>query len=268
MAALANKSKALIAALMLSTGWHAGAAEQAQLDPQAVYQTSQAAIGTTPGDYILRDRTGKPVRLSSYRGKPLLVSFVYTGCFQVCPSDTVLISKAVNATQDLLGTEAFHTVTIGFNAPFDSPEAMASFSRQLGVTARNWEFLSPDLKTVAPLTRDFGFSYLATPKGFDHITQLSVLDRSGRIYRQLYGDSLNAQAIVAALRDIDHGVVPVPSGWSGVLVRVRLLCTVYDGGTGTYRANYGVIVGLLVGASILGSVAWMLVSEWRRQRKV
>jgi len=42
---------------------------------------------------------------------------------------------------------------------------------------------------------------------------------------------------------------------------------VYDSDTGTYRADYSLIVGLLVGATILGSVAWLLVSEWRRQRR-
>lgn len=243
------------------------ATADAELDPQAAYNVSQAVIGTSPADYVLRDRSGKDVRLSSYRGKPLLVSFIYTGCFQTCPTDTLLISKAVAATQDLLGSDVMHTVSIGFNVPFDSPETMAAFSQQRGITARNWEFLSPDMKSVAALTRDFGFSHIATPKGFDHVTQLTVVDRDGRIYRQLYGDSLNAQAIIAVLRDMDNGVVPVPDGWSGVMTRIKLLCTVYDSDSGTYRADYSLIVGLLVGATILGSVAWLLVSEWRRQRR-
>ncbi len=267
MATLAAKTKCIACALLAALGFHAKAVANEGLDPQATYNTSQAVVGTSPADYVLRDRSGKEVRLSSYRGKPLLVSFIYTGCFQICPSDTLLVSKAVNATHDLLGNGAFETVSIGFNMPFDSPEAMAAFSQQRGITSRNWEFLSPDIKTVAALTRDFGFSYIATPKGFDHVTQLTVLDRNGRIFRQLYGDNLNAQAIIAALRDIDDGVVPVPAGWSGVLARVRLLCTIYDRDSGTYRADYSLIVGLLVGASILGSVIYFLVSEWRRQRR-
>lgn len=253
----------LLAGLFLQ----AGAAEQSQLDPQEAYRISQAVVGTAPGDYTLRDREGRPVRLSSYRGKPLLVSFIYTGCFQVCPSDTALIARAVDATQDLLGHGTFRVASIGFNVPFDSPQAMAAFARERGITARNWEFLSPDMRTIGPLARDFGFSYLPTPKGFDHLTQLTVVDRDGRIFRQLYGDGLNAQAIVSTLRDMDNGVVPVPSGWSGVVARVRLLCTVYDSNTGSYRTNYAVVIGLLAGASILGSVAWLLFSEWRSQRK-
>ena len=37
---------------------------------------SQAAIGTIPSDYTFLDRQERPVRLASYRGKPLLVSFI------------------------------------------------------------------------------------------------------------------------------------------------------------------------------------------------
>ena len=265
MATIGKTAQWFAGILLLSLGMHAAA--EAELDPQAAYQVSQAVIGTSPADYVLRDRSGKDVRLSSYRDKPLLVSFIYTGCFQTCPTDTLLISKAVGATQDLLGGDVMRTVTIGFNVPFDSPETMAAFSQQRGITARNWEFLTPDMKTVAALTRDFGFTQIATPKGFDHVTQLTVVDREGRIYRQLYGDSLNAQAIVAVLRDMENGVVPVPAGWSGVMTRIKLLCTVYDSDSGVYRADYSLIVGMLVGATILGSVLWLLFSEWRSQRR-
>lgn len=253
-------------ALSLFAAGVACAAPPEMIDPQAAYSTSQAVIGKPIGNYLLRDRAGNSVRLSDYRGKPLLVSFIYTGCFQSCPSDTLLIAKAVNATQGLLGVDAFRTVSIGFNLPFDSPEAMAAFSRQRGISARNWEFLSPETSTVSSLTRDFGFTFLATPKGFDHITQLSVVDPDGRVYRQLYSDNINAQSLVSALRDLNDGSPAVPAGWAGLVTRIRLLCTVYDRDTGGYRANYSLIVSILVGLSILGSVAYTLIREWRRQR--
>lgn len=253
--------------LLLFGAGAARAAPENRLDPQAVYNASQAVIGRPIGNYVLRDRTGNSVRLSDYLGKPLLVSFVYTGCFQVCPTDTVLIAKAVSATQDLLGMDAFRTVSIGFNVPFDSPEAMASFARQQGISARNWEFLSPETSTVSSLTRDFGFTFLATPKGFDHVTQLTVIDREGRVYRQLYNENINAQSLVSVLRDLNNGALAVPSGWSGFVTRIRLLCTVYDRDTGNYRADYSLIVGFLVGLSILGTVAFMFIREWRAQRR-
>ena len=73
------------------------------LDQTTALRDSQAAVGRSIGDYTLQDREGRPVRLSSYRGKPLLVSFIYTGCFQVCPATTQALQKVVSVAQNALG---------------------------------------------------------------------------------------------------------------------------------------------------------------------
>ena len=46
------------------------------------------------------------------------------------------------------------------------------------------------MATVGPLARDFGFVYEATPAGFDHVLQVSLVDAQGRIVRQVYGESI------------------------------------------------------------------------------
>ena len=77
------------------------------LDQKAAYAASQAVLGRTIGDHTLLDREGKPVRLSSFRGKPLLVSFIYTGCFQVCPATTRSLDETVCALQGRFGDNQF-----------------------------------------------------------------------------------------------------------------------------------------------------------------
>ena len=69
-----------------------------------------------------------------------------------------------------------HIVSIGFNQPFDSPEALKAFSTQHGIHLPNWEFLSPAPAIVDELTQNFGFSYVATTAGFDHLNQISFVD--------------------------------------------------------------------------------------------
>ena len=136
------------------------------LDERKALAFSQSVIGKPIGDYMLVDRDGQPVRLSRYRGKPLLVSFIYTGCFQICPTTTKFLAKAVAAAAtDALGEGSFNVVSIGFNLPFDTPSAMRTFAKQQGVTAKNWEFLSPDPATLEALTQDFGFLYYAHAQG-------------------------------------------------------------------------------------------------------
>jgi protein SCO1/2 len=241
------------------------AAEPLTLDD--ALRTSQAAIGRPIGDYALTAADGRRVRLSDFRGRPLLVNFVYTGCTQVCPTTTKFLARAVREAQAVLGADAFSTVTIGFNPPADSPQAMRAFARQYDLDLPRWQFLSPDLADVAPLTRDLGFSYAATTGGFDHLTQVTIVAADGRVFRQVYGESFELPMLIAPLKELVTGApAPAPT-LSALLERVRVLCTVYDPLSGRYRLNYGLFIEIFAGLSILGSVAWYLTSEWRRQRR-
>lgn len=240
---------------------------ESPLDLQAALRASQSVIGKRVGEYSLRDREGNTVKLSDYRGKPLLVSFVYTGCFQVCPTTIKFLSGAVKRAQDGLGHDKFNVVTIGFNLPFDSPAAMKQFAKQQGVALPNWEFLTPEAGTVESLTRDFGFSFVATPGGFDHLTQVTIVDAGGIVYRQVYGESFELPVLVAPLKDLLTDTRSPAPDLAAMLERVRLLCTVYDPASGKYRLNYAVVIELLVGASIVVAVIAFFAGEWWRKRR-
>jgi len=237
-------------------------------DPTAALRASQAVVGQTLPDYTLLDRAGRPVRLSSYRGKPLLVSFIYTGCFQICPVTTRALLLSVKAAQDGLGSDHFNVVSIGFNQPADSPQALKSFAAQNGINYANWEFLSPHASIVASLARDFGFSYAATPAGFDHILQVSVVDAQGRIYRQIYGENFSGDMLGEPLKQlISDAPMPNKVSLSAILERVRILCTTYDPVTGEYRVNNGLALEVAGGLTFLIAIAWFFLLEWRAQRK-
>jgi protein SCO1/2 len=236
-------------------------------DEKLALRESQAAIGRGIGDYALRDTEGRTVRLAALRGKPLVVNFVYTGCFQVCPASTQFLARAVAEAERTLGKGAFRVATIGFNLPFDSPGAMGDFRRKHAVVSPDWLFLSPDAQTLPRLVADFGFRYESTAAGFDHLLQASIVDASGRIYRQVYGDSFEVPLFVGPLLELAQGK-PVPQGnVQAFLEQVRLLCTVYDPVAGRYRLNTVIVAELLVGASIVLGVLAFLVVEWRRRRR-
>jgi protein SCO1 len=239
-----------------------------KLNEAAALRAAQATIGRPLPDLVLLDRQGRPVKLSDYRGKPLLVSFIYTGCFQVCPTQTRALLQAVQGLERMLGESQFNIVSIGFNQPFDSPEALRSFARQHLIEHRNWEFLSPSREAVAPLTNTFGFSYVATPAGFDHVLGVTVVDAAGRIHAQVFGDRLRADQLGEPLRQLLLGTPPAAtSTLAAVVERVRILCTVYDPETGEYRYDWKLIFELIGGALFFFSVAIYLFLEWREQRR-
>ena len=246
----------------------AAAAPAPGLDQKAAIAASQAALGRTIGDHTLLDREGRPVRLSSYRGKPLLVSFIYTGCFQVCPATTRSLDETVRALQGRFGDNQFNVISIGFNQPADSPQALKAFAAQHRINRPNWDFLSPPMPVVEQLTREFGFRYEATPAGFDHVLQVSLVDAQGRIVRQVYGDKVPADALGEPMKDLLVGVPLSPSTPLADLIdQVRLLCTVYDPETGTYRVDYALALEAAGGLTFIIALALYMLNEWRQRRR-
>jgi protein SCO1/2 len=238
------------------------------LDPREALKTSQAAVGKPIGDYTLVDASGRPARLAEYRGKPLIVSFIYTGCTQVCPTTTKFLDRAIDEAQRALGKDAFRAITVGFNLPFDTPVAMREFQKRQGIDRSNWEFLAADAPTIEGLARDTGFVWSPTASGFDHLTQATIIDGRGRVFQQVYGESFELPMLVGPLKELVTGSPALVQDLAGILERVRILCTVYDPRAGKYRLNYGLIIEILVGLSVLGGTVFYLGNEWRRQRGV
>ena len=235
-------------------------------DGNLALKESQAVIGRQVANYKFLDSKGNEVRLAELRGKPLVVNFIYTGCSQVCPATTQFLATAVKEAERTLGPGTFRVATIGFNLPFDDPTSMRAFARKFGIASPNWLFLTPDASALDALTKDLGFRYEPTAAGFDHLLQVSILDRDGRVYRQVYGESFEGPLFVGPLLQLVKDAPVEQASLEGAWEKLKLLCTVYDPAAGRYRLNYVVLIELLVGASIMlggiGFVAW----EWRRRR--
>jgi protein SCO1/2 len=257
----------MAAAALLLAPTFSGAQEVQALDGAEALRASQAALGRTVGDYELLDRAGRPVRLASFRGRPLLVSFIYTGCFQVCPANTRALDEAVADLQARFGVGRFSVASIGFNQPADSPPALKDFAVRQGISRPDWDFLSAPARVVQPLTRDFGFLYAPTPAGFDHVLQVTLLDAQGRIVRQVYGDRAPVEALGDSLQSLLAGQALAPQGAVAELVeRIRILCTVYDPETGTYRVDYSLAWEIAGGLTFVLSVLLYMLNEWRVRR--
>jgi len=65
------------------------------------------------------------------------------------------------------------------------------------------------------------------------------------------------------------GAPPPPEpALSALFERVRILCTVYDPVSGRYRIDYGLLIEVLAGLSVIGAVLFYLAAEWRRNRRL
>jgi protein SCO1 len=82
----------------------------------------------------LRNYLGRPVTLGEYRGRAVLVTFLYANCPDVCP----LIASNLGSALNLLGPRAAEAQVIAISADprGDTPAAVARFVREHRLAGR------------------------------------------------------------------------------------------------------------------------------------
>jgi len=99
--------------------------------------TSGAFLGATrppsipPADFRLRDENGRPVTLAAMRGKPIVVTFLYTTCEDTCP----LTVDQIRLALDEVGHDV-PVVAVSVDPRNDTARAAKRFSLQRQMTGR------------------------------------------------------------------------------------------------------------------------------------
>lgn len=244
----------------------APAVAQQAYDRDSALAISQGVVGEAIGSYTFRDIDGQAFRLDDLKGRPLVVSLIYTSCHHVCPLITASVERNTDIAQEALGADAFSVVSIGFDWQVDTPDRMRMYASAKGIDIPGWHFLSGDEASVNAISKDLGFQFYASAKGFDHLSQTTVIDAEGRVYRQIYGQDFDAQAFVEPLKELVFNT-PREAGfidhWVGTF---KLFCTVFDPNTGRYEFDYSIFMTLFVGILCLGALLLFIIYEWRRAR--
>jgi protein SCO1/2 len=137
---LLSAGLALIAALLLGglAGCGGGGDATAHSEQGAVDESSYSGGEATPPkaapELKLKNSLGEPVDLGEYRGKAVLVTFIYTHCPDVCP----LIVSHLKTAQAELGAKAkdLRIVAVSTDPQGDSPRTVARFLAEHGMTGQ------------------------------------------------------------------------------------------------------------------------------------
>lgn len=256
------------AVLALLVALPGAASGRPQLDAEIAFQSSQAAIGGATGDHVLMNHQGRPLALADLRGRPLIVSLVFTSCATVCPITTDHLRDQILAARRSLGVGSFAVLTFGFDASGDRPSRLAAFAgthQLLGI--KDWHVASADDTTTAAFLQELGFSFRTAARGFDHVTQTSILDAQGRVYRQVYGEAFPLPMLVEPLKELIFGTQTRSVALTDLWDRISFLCTVYNPVTGAYRFDYGIFFGIFFGALSLVVTGLVILQLWRERRR-
>lgn len=144
----------------------------------------------------LRDSLGQPVNIDQYRGKAVLVTFIYDHCPDICP---LMVGNLHNAQAEL-GPEAakVQIIAVSVDPRGDTPQSVAAFLRAHRMTGR-MQYLIGSRGQLEKVWRDWSILSKATPtKGDPDVVEHSALvygiSASGRI-TTLYQHDFTPQQI-------------------------------------------------------------------------
>ena len=241
---------------------HAPASDNYDKDKALTF--SQAAINRKIGSFNFLNTDKQTVDITQYRGKPLIVSLIYTSCHHICPTLTNNLAEVVKVAREALGDDSFSVISIGFDTAVDSPERMRLYAKERNLDIPNWDFLSTDENTIKAFADEVGFIFFESSKGFDHLSQVTLLDGEGVVYRQIYGVKYEPPMLVEPLKELVFGKHTEATMVEGWINNVRLFCTIYDPLSGRYEFDYSIFIGIFMGIFILGAIATFIIREWRQ----
>jgi protein SCO1/2 len=126
-----------------------------------------------PQDFRLRDQDGQTVSLHDFRGRVVVLTFMYTTCRDTCP----LTATQIRGALDDLGHDV-PALAVSVDPADDTPERARQFLFKRGLAGDRMRFLLGTRAQLAPIWKAYGIR--PQGKAFDHSAYVLLIDRHGR----------------------------------------------------------------------------------------
>jgi protein SCO1/2 len=158
-------------------------------------------------DVRLTNQDGKTIRLSRFRGKAVLITFIYTRC--PFPTFCPLVSSKFAAIHKALSKapaeyQATHLLSISLDPAYDTPPIMRTYG--LNYLANDpkgfehWDFVSTTPDDLNAVATAFGLEYFPQANLVPHSMNTILLATDGTVSRYWPGTDWNTSEVISALR--------------------------------------------------------------------
>jgi protein SCO1 len=177
-------------------------------DPSSTTGINEAKEGDEIPDYQLQNQDGKAIRLHSYRGKALLLTFIYTRC--PLPEYCTLMSNNFAKIDHELekNPDAYqktHLLSISIDPEYDSPKVLRSYGaahteRYQDETFAHWEFATGTKDQIKGVAQFFGLRYFADNDQIVHGLRTVIVKPDGKIAKVYRGNDWKPEEVMAELQ--------------------------------------------------------------------
>lgn len=156
----------------------------------------QAKEGDEVPNYTLRNQDDREIRIHNYRGRALLLTFIFTRCPRpdfctLMSNNFAQIDRALGADRELY--EKTHLLSISIDPAYDTPQVLRSYGaahteRYQKETFAHWEFAAAKSDETRKMAEFFGLRYYPQNDEIIHGLRTVIVSPDGKIAK-VYTDN-------------------------------------------------------------------------------
>lgn len=163
-------------------------------------------------DFTLINQNGDKIHLAQFRGRPLLLTFIYTHC----PFPDYCLRMSNNfgkvLTQLQLNPKAFdqaQLLSISIDPENDTPAVLRAYGERyvgrVDPTFQHWQFASGSPEQVKKAADFFGLSYNSKDGQIVHGLQTVLIGADGKVVKVYSGNDWKPETVAADMAAADAG---------------------------------------------------------------
>lgn len=192
----------------ISTMARAGAAPSPPPPAPAMAETVGATEppalkgGDLVPDFELTDQNGRPFRLGDVRGRPVVVTFVFTRCPlpNFCPLMTRNFAAMQKELRETVG-DRFHLLSITIDPGHDTPAVLKEYALNFTQDLATWSFVTGSPDQIRQVATMFGLTYQPEGGTITHNLRTALIDPRGRIVHVWKSNVWQPQEVLSMLRE-------------------------------------------------------------------
>lgn len=167
-----------------------------------------AKEGDEVPNFTLRNQDNREIHLQNYRGRTMLLTFIYTRC--PVPDYCTLMSNNFAQIDRALSQDAglyakTHLLSISIDPTYDTPQVLRSYGaahteRYQNETFAHWEFVGGTTEQVKKIAEYFGLTYLPEKDQIIHGLRTVIINPDGKITKIYPGNDWKPEEVVAEIK--------------------------------------------------------------------
>jgi protein SCO1 len=158
-------------------------------------------IGEKMPNFALYDQEGRVVESSRFRGKQLLINFIFTRCpiATMCPAATARFQLTQKAAREA-GVANLELLSISLDPEYDTPGILKEYALQRSIDTSNFTFLTGPESAIKNLLAQFGVLSELQGTLIKHTLATILVDEAGKIAWRADGGNWDVQEFVRKMK--------------------------------------------------------------------